>query len=452
MTEGPRLYGELASWFHLLTAPDEYAEEAEIYRRLLDGATTVLELGSGGGNNASHLKRHFEMTLVDASEAMLEMSRGINPESRHLIGDMRTVRLDETFDGVFIHDAIDYMTTLEDLRATMETAFVHLGPGGVAVFAPDHVRETFHPGTEHGGNDDEERGLRYLEWTLDPDPSDTTYITDYAYILREKGEVRVVYDQHICGLFSREEWRAADPAPERRPRLPACLPAPHAVAGPDDDVAGRWTRPPLPVTEPDVQRAIFVHPQLVDAVVGTGPAQVGDLAPRLAGNRHRRGLPSGGHDVEGEPDRGGDGLEVVSEGGLGDRDPCDPSREASVAPAELTDLVAEGVQRRDRLGGGGGSLLRAVIEVGDDLESLHDPIRGPGPHQGLGEQREDDAALRARHERQRRPLLHVFGSTGSVTAWSRSHPSCSSTSISIATSPLLASRLEIAWYTDGQQR
>ena len=75
------------------------------------------------------------------------------------------------------------------------------------MFAPDHVRETFHPGTEHGGNDDEERGLRYLEWTLDPDPSDTTYITDYAYILREKGEVRVVYDQHICGLFSREEWR-----------------------------------------------------------------------------------------------------------------------------------------------------------------------------------------------------------------------------------------------------
>jgi hypothetical protein len=31
----PRLYGELADWFHLLTAPDDYAEEADLYRRVL---------------------------------------------------------------------------------------------------------------------------------------------------------------------------------------------------------------------------------------------------------------------------------------------------------------------------------------------------------------------------------------------------------------------------------
>jgi len=207
VTDSPRLYGELASWFHLLTAPEEYEEEAEIYRRLLGDAKSVLELGSGGGNNASHLKRHFEMTLVDASEDMLEMSRRINPELRHLVGDMRTVRLDETFDAVFVHDAIDYMTMLEDLRAVMETAFAHLRPGGVAVLAPDHVRERFQAGTEHGGNDDGERGLRYLEWTLDPDPSDTSYLVDYAYLLRDEGQVRVVYDQHVCGLFSIDEWR-----------------------------------------------------------------------------------------------------------------------------------------------------------------------------------------------------------------------------------------------------
>jgi hypothetical protein len=51
----PRLYAELASWFHLLTAPPDYEEEAELYRQLLvereDGCVeTMLELGSGGGN------------------------------------------------------------------------------------------------------------------------------------------------------------------------------------------------------------------------------------------------------------------------------------------------------------------------------------------------------------------------------------------------------------------
>jgi len=50
-------------------------------------------------------------------------------------------------------------------------------------------------------------------------------------------------------------------------------------------------------------------------------------------------------------------------------------------------------------------------------------------------------------DRRRSPVIkglgwlihHVFGSEGSVTDWSRSHPSCSSTSFSMATSPALAS-------------
>src|SRR5436190_3075338 len=110
-SEAPKLYGELADWFRLLTAPEDYAEEAELYRALVvEGCAfpprTVLELGSGGGNNASHLKRHFEMTLVDRSREMLAISRSLNPECEHLVGDMRSVRLGRTFDAVFVHDAV----------------------------------------------------------------------------------------------------------------------------------------------------------------------------------------------------------------------------------------------------------------------------------------------------------------------------------------------------------
>jgi SAM-dependent methyltransferase len=205
----PKLYGELAGWFHVLTPPSEYAEEAAIYRRLLDGAAdvrTVLELGSGGGNNASHLKAHYRMTLVDVAPEMVALSRGINPECEHLVGDMRTVRLDRQFDAVFIHDAIDYMVTLDDLRAALRTAHVHLRPGGVALFCPDHLKDTFRAGTEHGGTDEGMRGLRYLEWTWVPDPADSRCITDYAYLLREGEDVRVEHDRHVCGLFSREQW------------------------------------------------------------------------------------------------------------------------------------------------------------------------------------------------------------------------------------------------------
>jgi len=209
----PKLYHELADWFHLLTAPEEYAEEADFYRKQLIDACdrppeTVLELGSGGGNNASHMKAHFEMTLTDISPDMLKLSRGINPELEHIQGDMRTLRLGREFDAVFVHDAVVYMTTEADLQATIETAFVHCRAGGAALFAPDAVRENFKPSTDHGGHDGEDdRGLRYLEWTWDPNPSDDTYTVDYAYLLRDAdGSVRVERDRHLEGLFSRTTW------------------------------------------------------------------------------------------------------------------------------------------------------------------------------------------------------------------------------------------------------
>lgn len=208
-----KMYTELATWWHLLSPPEEYVDEFEFFQQVLAGADlppapTLLELGCGGGNNAVHLKALFaQVTLTDLSPEMLDMSRALNPECEHLVGDMRMLRLGRTFDAVFIHDAIDYMLTQHDLRLALETAFVHCTPGGLALLVPDHVRETFEPSTDHGGSDGDERALRYLEWTYDPDDSDTIYTVDYAYLLREKdGQTHVEHDRHICGLFSRNEW------------------------------------------------------------------------------------------------------------------------------------------------------------------------------------------------------------------------------------------------------
>jgi SAM-dependent methyltransferase len=208
----PKLYSSLAGWWPLLSPPVEYAEEASIYGRYLleygdRPARTLVEFGSGGGSNAFYLKRQFQVTLVDLAPGMLEVSRKLNPECEHIHGDMRGARLGREFDRVFIHDAICYMTTLADLRRAIDTAFAHCRPGGAALLVPDYVRETFRPSTSHGGADGNGRGLRYLEWVWDPDPSDATYFADYAYLLREAdGTVRAERDRHVEGLFSRAEW------------------------------------------------------------------------------------------------------------------------------------------------------------------------------------------------------------------------------------------------------
>jgi hypothetical protein len=122
---------------------------------------------------------------------------------------MRTLRLGRTFDVVFVHDAIGYLTTEDDLRAAIETAAVHVRPGGVVILTPDATREIFKPGTDTGGHDgDDDRSLRYLEWTHAPEPPDaTTYVVDYAITLREPdGTVRVVHDRHTLGLFPEATW------------------------------------------------------------------------------------------------------------------------------------------------------------------------------------------------------------------------------------------------------
>jgi len=207
-----RFYGELAVWWPLISPPEEYAEEAAYAATLLASAAIpvqeVLELGSGGGHNAVHLKAIFAMTLVDLSPDMLAVSERLNPDCAHHEGDMRTVRLGRRFDAVFVHDAVDYMVTEDDLRQAVVTAFVHCRPGGVAVFMPDHIAETFVPETDHDGHDGPDgRAVRFLDWSWDPDPADTSTSTEYAFLLRAAdGTVEVVHETHRLGLFGRDVW------------------------------------------------------------------------------------------------------------------------------------------------------------------------------------------------------------------------------------------------------
>ncbi|MDA7977452.1 MAG: class I SAM-dependent methyltransferase [Pirellulales bacterium] len=215
MNEQALLYTELAEWWPLLSPHWEYEQEATFFESLLvqacqGRAETMLELGSGGGNNAYYLKKRFASTLVDRSPQMLAVSRQLNPDCEHVEGDMRTVRLNRKFDCVFVHDAICYMTCEAELRNAVQTAALHCRPGGAILFVPDHLKENFRPSTDCGGHDGVTRSLRYLEWTWDPDAADTTYTVDYTYVMREgTGVPRVVQERHVEGLFTRPQWMKA---------------------------------------------------------------------------------------------------------------------------------------------------------------------------------------------------------------------------------------------------
>ena len=209
-----RLYNDLAWLWPVISPPEEYADESGYWRRALwgklgEGRHRILELGSGGGHNLSHLTRYFQATAVDLSPHMLRLSTALNLGVDHHQGDMRSVRLGQIFDAVLIHDAVSYLLTEEDLEATLETCRIHLRPGGVLLIGPDWVREDFDGATPKEFQWVRKKGrveVTIDEYLHDPDPDDTQIESIYTYTIKENGKEIVEKDTHITGLFLIATW------------------------------------------------------------------------------------------------------------------------------------------------------------------------------------------------------------------------------------------------------
>ena len=207
-----RLYYDLAYLWPIISPPEEYGSEAAffgdvIHEKLGAGRHKLLELGVGGGHNLSHLKAEFDCVAIDLSPDMLALSQGLNPGVEHHVGDMRTIRLEQTFDAVLVHDAASYLLTEADLKMAFETAACHLRPGGVLMVAPDWVQETFPDGWVYTW--DRLQGdieVNIEEVMVDPDPTDTQVESTYTYTITKGGETTVEVDTHITGLFAINTW------------------------------------------------------------------------------------------------------------------------------------------------------------------------------------------------------------------------------------------------------
>lgn len=207
-----RLYGDLAWTWPVISPPEDYIEEAGEFCRVIRehseiDVKTLLDLGCGGGHNDYTLKKRFEVTGIDVSEAMLALARPLNPEVTYSLGDVRSVRLGKTFDAVIVADSINYMLALEDLRAAFVTAFIHLKPGGVFCTYAEETLERFQQNrtrcSTHSRADVE---ITFVENIYDPDPTDSTYETTFVFLIRCGGQLEIETDHHLCGIFGLETW------------------------------------------------------------------------------------------------------------------------------------------------------------------------------------------------------------------------------------------------------
>ncbi len=95
----------------------------------------VLDLGCGGGSPVALnlVTSGIRVTGVDASQTLVSLCRERMPDEEWIVGDMRSVSLDRTFDGMIAWDSFFHLAP-DDQRRMFAIFAAHAGPSAMLMF------------------------------------------------------------------------------------------------------------------------------------------------------------------------------------------------------------------------------------------------------------------------------------------------------------------------------
>jgi trans-aconitate methyltransferase len=113
----------------------------DLFAGLLPAGGAVLDLGCGCGDPvaSSLVARGLKVTGVDASPTLISLCKERLPAQRWVVGDMRTIALGESFDGVLAWDSFFHLKP-DDQAAMFPIFAAHAAPGGVLMFNAGRAR------------------------------------------------------------------------------------------------------------------------------------------------------------------------------------------------------------------------------------------------------------------------------------------------------------------------
>jgi SAM-dependent methyltransferase len=128
-----------SAYYNLLYHDKNYEAEVSYILNLLDDfdfkGKSLLEFGSGTGIHGNLLaKSGYNLVGIEKSETMVK--EAVESDGFCCFqDDIRTVRLDRSFDGVIsLFHVVSYQTTNEDVNAVLLSANKHLKTGGFFIF------------------------------------------------------------------------------------------------------------------------------------------------------------------------------------------------------------------------------------------------------------------------------------------------------------------------------
>lgn len=172
-------------------------------------ADSLLDVACGTGSHLetfSELFRHTEG--VEIAAPMLEYATKRLPGTPLHHGDMRTFRLERTFDAVCcMFCSIAYLDSPSEMRDAMRTMSKHLVPGGVLVIEPWWFPENFIDGYVAGDlSRDNGRTITRISHSIRQ--RDKTRM-ELRYVVGEAGGITAFTEIELLSLFAKDDYVTA---------------------------------------------------------------------------------------------------------------------------------------------------------------------------------------------------------------------------------------------------
>lgn len=204
-----QLYKKFAKYYDKIYEKMDYKKEAEFIKWAVktyksSPGNELLDVACGTGAHAHFLKNDFKITGFDINEEMLKIAQEKLPDINFIEGDMKKMDLGLKFDVLIcMFSAINYNTTLEELKITLNNFHGHLKDGGVLIFDMGLNKENWIEGIVSVDTvvDNDFKLARIWQSHLEKD----VFNSSFVYLVKEEGVFDFEIDEHKLGVFGMED-------------------------------------------------------------------------------------------------------------------------------------------------------------------------------------------------------------------------------------------------------
>jgi ubiquinone/menaquinone biosynthesis C-methylase UbiE len=200
-----QLYSEFAEYYDKIYSQKDYTNECQfiewaVEEHGLSSGNTMLDMACGTGSHAQIMKDKFSITGMDISPDMLHIGRAKMPDVEFVQGDMKKFNLDQRFSVIIcMFSAINYNTSLEELKKTLKNFYQHLDKGGVLIFDLGFNKDNWMDGMVIVDTIAEE-GLELARIGQSRLQNDVSH-SSFVFLIKKDGKMDFSVDQHELGVF-----------------------------------------------------------------------------------------------------------------------------------------------------------------------------------------------------------------------------------------------------------